>query len=111
MMIQTYKDLQAVLAREKRFYISGYVGSAQQRFLWWFTRQHAYVIWRYVRLLRICEYLLASPRFHMFKMFLFYLLERKRNNLGNKLGFCIPLCVFGPGLKKRKRCRNCRRSC
>lgn len=32
------------------------------------------------------------------KMIAFYYYERKRNKLGNKLGLCIPLNTFQPGL-------------
>ena len=51
----------------------------------------------YIRLLRICEYLKNSGG--GLKKFLFLVFNRKRNALGQKLGYEIGLNVFGEGLK------------
>ena len=52
----------------------------------------------YIRLLRICEYQKNSGG-GVLKKFLFLFLNRKRNALGQKLGYEIGLNVFENGLK------------
>lgn len=97
-MIRNYSDLKSCVGDEYRFYISSFNGSFKQKMMWALTHQHQYVIWKYVLLLRVEEYLLNSKRVRVVKMLLFWLLERMRNNIGNKIGFCIPCNVFAEGL-------------
>ena len=55
-------------------------------------------IWRYLRLLRKAEYInncKTSFLYRLYKDYLFFRLER----LGIRLGFTIPVNVFGPGLR------------
>ncbi len=61
------------------------------------TMDPLYCIAKYVRMLRFEEYHLNSKRtlWH-FICNLYY--QRKKNQLGNKLGFKIPPNCFGPGL-------------
>ena len=57
-------------------------------------RNETFYIWSYVKLLRRCEYYKNHN-----KRLLYFFNERRRNKLGLKLGFAIPLNVFGKGLK------------
>ena len=50
--------------------------------------------WRYVRLLRLSEYLHNTKK----NLFAKLLCEVRRRRLGRMLGYSIPLNVFGPGL-------------
>lgn len=94
-MITTKAQLKDVLAYEKDFYYAAY---RLKPFYFRFTHQHQYALYRYVRLLRITEYLLNTSKGNPFKKMLFWLLERRRNNIGNKLGVCITQNVFDRGL-------------
>lgn len=96
-MIKTREDLNRCLMMERAFYWADYPTTKRALFFK-FTRQHQYELWRYVRLLRICEYLLNSTSCRAIKMMLFWLYERRRNNLGNRLGLCIAPNVFDEGL-------------
>lgn len=95
-MINTLNDLRKVLAKEKPFYFCAYTTRSQKRYCR-FSHQHQYELWRYVRLLRTTEYLLNSHGCRFLKMICFYLLERRRNNLGNKLGICLNQNVVEEG--------------
>ena len=53
-----------------------------------------YLIWIYIKLLRFSEYYKSNH-----KRIRYIMNERKRNKLGTKLGFQIPLFVFKKGLK------------
>lgn len=97
-MVNTYRELQLLLRKEKKLYSYSFSFSRKAMFLWRFTHQHQYELWMFVRLLRICEFLKDSQGFHFIKMLLFYYYERKRNKLGDKLGLCIPLNTFKEGL-------------
>ena len=96
-MITDYKSLKQCLKKERAFYFAGY-DSFSRRLFFRFTSQHPYMIWRYVRLIRICEYLLNTSKGNKLKVLLFWLFERRRNHLGHKLGFCITPNVFDDGL-------------
>ena len=97
-MIRTRNDLNCCLKIEKDWYWRNY-STRKRRFFFRFTRQHEYEIWRYVRLLRICEYLLNSnPQGNLFKTIRLWWYERKRNQLGNRLGICVTPNVFDSGL-------------
>ena len=53
--------------------------------------------WKFQRLLRKCEYH-RNNRKSLFHLLLFTICYRKFHKLSAKLGFSIPLNVFGPGL-------------
>lgn len=94
-MINSISQLKDFLAYEKDFYYSAY---RLKPSYFRFTRQHQYAIYRYVRLLRITEYLLNTGKGNPIKKMLFWFMERRRNNIGNKLGVCITQNVFDRGL-------------
>lgn len=96
-MIQTYSDLKRCLQIEKQWYLEWYT-TKKRRWYFRFTHQHRYEIWRYVRLLRICEYLLNSNGGNPLKTLALWWYERRRNRLGNRLGICITPNVFDEGL-------------
>ncbi len=96
-MIQTKEDLFKCLKIEKDWYWQNYP-TLKRRLFFRFTKQHGYELWRYVRLLRICEYLLNSNGGNPFKTLALWWYERRRNRLGNRLGICITPNVFDEGL-------------
>lgn len=93
-MIQNAEDLKLYLEQDMQFY---YVQSKKERFMYWITNDPVYSIAKYIRLLRKEEYY-ANVRTDKLGtlMYLYYL--RRKNTLGNKLGFKIPKNCFGPGL-------------
>lgn len=96
-MITTRSELRHCLALEKAWYWKNYT-SLKRRMFFRFSCQHGYEIWCYVRLLRICEYLLNSNGGNPFKTLALWWFERRRNRLGNRLGICITPNVFDEGL-------------
>jgi serine O-acetyltransferase len=55
-------------------------------------------IWRFQKLLRKTEYYKNVKNKHLFNKLIFVLLTIKFRRLSLKLGFSIPLNIFGPGL-------------
>ena len=89
-MIGSRSDLNNYLASDMPFY---YEQSKKARFICWMTSDPIYYIAKYIRLLRKEEYYFNTSR----RLgYLWYF--RKKNHLGNKLGFKIPKNCFGPGL-------------
>lgn len=89
-MIKTRKQLNDVLKYEKKLYFSS---SFARNFRDTLVKEHNSLIWKYQKYLRKEEY------FHNKKnIFLSMLFRRKKNKLGAKLGFMIPVNVFGKGL-------------
>ena len=98
-MIRTKKELNDCLKLEKEWYFQ-FHKSIFRKLYFVFTKQHRYEVWGYVRLLRICEFLMNSNTGNnAFKTLKFAYYERKRNKLGNRLGFYLPLNVFDEGLR------------
>lgn len=93
-MIQDKQDLANYLSCDMRIY---YAQSKWERCIYRLTGDPIYYIAKYVRLLRKEEYYANTGKNKLHTMLcLFYL--RKKNSLGNKLGFKIPRNCFGPGL-------------
>lgn len=93
--INSYRKLQEVLEYEKNFFFCVY---SRKSFFFRFTCQHQYQLWRYVKLLRVSEYLLNTCNSNPIKKLLLLMIERKRNRLGNKLSIAINQNVFAKGL-------------
>lgn len=95
------KESIAIIRKERKFYLCSFP-TRKRIFFARFTHQHQYELFRYIRLLRISEYFLDSKEnscvVRKLKTILFWLVERKRNKLGNRLGLCITQNVFGEGL-------------
>lgn len=74
-----------------------YKQSWWNRFIYRITKDPVFLIVRYLRYMRKEEFYFNVRKGKVGKVFgLFYL--RKKNCLGNKLGFKIPRNTFGPGL-------------
>lgn len=93
-MIQSKADLKAYLAADMAFY-QNY--SRYDRLIACLTQDPIYLVLRYVRFLRKEEYYFNTGRNFLGKLGGLYYFRRK-NVLGNKLGFKIPKNCFGPGL-------------
>lgn len=96
-MINNYIDYKHYIEVEKPLY-SCYSNSKLQLLKYDFLHFHVREVWKYVKMLRQCEYLLNSSGFRFIKIVFFYILERKRNKLGNKLGIWISPNVCEEGL-------------
>lgn len=93
-MICNKQDLQDYMKKDMNFY---YSQSRKERFINWLTCDPVYVIAKYIRLLRKEEYYFNTSNSKLGTvMYLIYF--RKKNRLGNKIGFKIPKNCFGPGL-------------
>lgn len=93
-MINTRRDLREYLARDMQFY---YAWSKWERFICWLTKDPVYYIAKYIRLLRREEYY-ANSKKGKWGTFLYLYFFRRKNILGNRIGFKIPKNCFGPGL-------------
>lgn len=93
-MIHSKSDLRAYMSVDMAFY---YQYAKRDRFIAWLTRDPIYLIAKYVRYLRKEEYY-CNVRTDIFGKIGFLYYVRKKNILGNKLGFKIPKNCFGPGL-------------
>lgn len=93
-MICSREELNTYVQKDMPFYRSM---SKREKFLCWLTADPLYKIARYVRLLRFEEYHLNSKRTMWHSVYNLYY-QRKKNRLGNQLGFKIPPNCFGPGL-------------
>lgn len=91
-MIKNLHDLREYLEADSRYYKKDSRNSLKNIFL----NEHLTLIWRYIKYLRICEYFFNKKSFIYKPMY--YLYNRKKNKLGNKLGFYINENVFGKGL-------------
>lgn len=93
-MIKSKKDLFEYMQRDMNFY---HDYDKREQFIRKIIRDPSYEIMRYVKYLRKEEYYYNVRKDFIGKfMYLFYF--RKKNVLGNKLGFKIPRNCFGPGL-------------
>ena len=93
-MIQSKADLKAYLSADMAFY-HGY--RHYDRLIACLTQDPIYLVRRYVRFLRKEEYYFNTGRTFFGKLAGLYYF-RKKNVLGNRLGFKIPKNCFGPGL-------------
>lgn len=86
-IIRTKRELKDWLLYEKNLY-----------HLKWYdilTYNENWVIWKYIRLLRCCEYYKNSGK--IINQFLFVIARVKKNRLGTKLGFAIGENCIGRG--------------
>ena len=76
------------------------IGNVSRRHIFyvWITRQPCWLRWKFVKYLRYCSYYFekAKHNFLYYIPFIFYL--RKKNKLGNKLGFEMSGRNISPGL-------------
>lgn len=93
-MIQSKRDLKAYMTADMAFYQKY---SRYDRLIACLTQDPIYLVHRYVRFLRKEEYYFNTGRTFFGKLAHLYFFRRK-NVLGNKLGFKIPKNCFGPGL-------------
>lgn len=93
-MIQTKNDFREYIFRDMEFY---YSQSKHEQFICHITHDPVYYIAKYIRLLRKEEYYYNTKRGKM-GTFLYLYYFRRKNMLGNKLGFKIPKNCIGPGL-------------
>lgn len=89
-MIKTKEDLKEYLARDMDFYHNL---SKKDQLLCCLLNDPLYQITRYLRFLRKEEYHFNNR--HRFRSLW---MHRRKNTLGNRLGFKIPRNCFGPGL-------------
>lgn len=88
------QNLHDYLKQDMSFY---YKQSRWERFMCWFTQDPVYFIAKYIRFLRKEEYYYNFRQDKVGKLgYLLYF--RKKNRLGNKIGFKIPKNCIGPGL-------------
>ncbi len=93
-MIKSKSDLVEFISRDMTFF---HDFDKRERFIRRITRDSSYEITKYVEYLRKEEYYYNVRKDIIGKfMYLFYF--KKKNTLGNKLGFKIPRNCFGPGL-------------
>lgn len=93
-MIESKADLKRYIAEDMSFY---HQYSKWDRLIFWLIQDPAYQIVRYLCFLRKEEYYFNVRRDNLGKILYFYYFRRK-NQLGNKLGFKIPKNCFGAGL-------------
>lgn len=93
-MIENRRDLQDYMKKDMQFY---YQRSKRERFICWLTDDPIFSIAKYIRLLRKEEYY-ANTKKGKWGTLLYLYYFRRKNSLGNRLGFKIPKNCFGPGL-------------
>lgn len=93
-MIQNKQDLKLYLKQDMHFYKNT---SIRDRFINRITSDPIYYIYKYIKLLRLEEYYYNSRQGIVGKIAYLYFF-RKKNKLGNKLGFKIPHNTVGAGL-------------
>lgn len=86
-MITSKKDLKEWLTYEKSLYITDGRHYSNK------------LIFKYIRLLRKCEYYKNTAKRNYLKKVIFKILDYQRRSLGLKLGFEVGLNVFEKGLK------------
>lgn len=87
-LIVNRKDLKTWLAYEKKLYNLTLFDVLTMSEMW--------VTWKYVKYLRMCEYLRNSKKKYLLPLFLYY--RRKKNILGMKTGLAIGENCVGKGL-------------
>lgn len=93
-MIGSKADLKRYIAEDMRFYHNY---AKWDRVVFFLIQDPVYQIVRYLRFLRKEEYYFNVRSDFMGRLLYFYYFRRK-NLLGNRLGFKIPKNCFGPGL-------------
>lgn len=90
-MIKSKNDLKAILKKEKTLYLGTRSGTGIKL---WLLQDHDYLLWKYVRLLRLTEY-----HFNCGHKLRYWISQRKKNILGAKLGITLWKNVVDEGLK------------
>ncbi len=93
-MIESKADLRKYIAEDMYFF---HRYAKQDRLILRVIQDPAYQIVRYLRFLRKEEYYF-NVRTDIIGRLMYFYYFRKKNILGNKLGFKIPKNCFGPGL-------------
>ena len=93
-MIKCKKDLKYFLSYEKKIYMPL---SLKQRIIMIFCNENRYIIWKYVKYLRITEYYYNMNK-NIYRNIMYLLYRRKKNKLGIKLGLEIWENTFDVGL-------------
>ena len=93
-MIKSKADLKNYIAEDMQFY---HRYTNWDRFVFFLIRDPVHQIVRYLRFLRKEEYFF-NVRKDLPGKLLYLCCFRRKNQLGNKLGFKIPKNCFGPGL-------------
>lgn len=93
-MIESKEDLKKYIADDMSFY---HQYAKRDRLILRVIQDPAYLITQYLRFLRKEEYYF-NVRHDIWGKALYFYYFRKKNQLGNKLGFKIPKNCFGPGL-------------
>lgn len=93
-MIESKADLRRYIAEDMFFY---HQYAKRDQLIFRIIQDPVYLITKYLHFLRKEEYYFNSRQDTLGKiLYLYYF--RKKNQLGNKLGFKIPKNCFGPGL-------------
>lgn len=93
-MIKNKKDFKYFLNEDKKYYIEGTTNEYLKKIIF---NDHLIPIYKYIKLLRKVEYYYNNVNNPINKLLYVYY-SRKKNSLGNKLGFSIQHNCFGPGL-------------
>lgn len=93
-MIKCKKDLIKFLTYEKKIYIPS---SLKQRIIMIICHENRYIIWKYVKYLRMTEYYYNMNK-SIRRNIMYLLYRRKKNKLGIKLGLEIWENTFDIGL-------------
>lgn len=93
-MINSKADLKAYLQRDMKFF---YSKSRREQFMCWITKDPICSIAKYIKLLRMEEFYYNTAQ-NKVGTILYLLYLRRKNRLGNHLGFKIPKNCIGPGL-------------
>lgn len=93
-MIKSKKDLQYYLDKDKKYYLEGTTKDYVKKILY---NDHLIPIYKYIKMLRKVEYYYNNTDTNINKLLYVYY-NRKKNMLGNKLGFSMGHNCFGDGL-------------
>ena len=94
-MIKNKEDLKRFIYKDNE-YAKG--GSKKSKFIMKRVHDTHHYICKYLKMLRKQEYYINTAKGNKFKSFLALYYERKKHNLGNKLGFYIGPNCFDEGL-------------
>ena len=89
-MIKNRSDLQDYLKTEKPLYIDGGVGKTVKL---WLLQDSSYLLWHYVKMLRMTEYY-----YNVNNRLLYWVFQRRKNKEGARLGISIFHNSVGKGL-------------
>lgn len=97
-MIKSKADLKEYLKTEKKNAYP-YGSGIKYKLLVRISMEHYFEIWKYIKYLRKSEYYMNTNKNKNIIRYIKYLFyERKKNKLGNKIGFYIPPNTFEKGL-------------